>query len=268
MGEAPPASAYQLFAVRYGTRKTKKSEVYLNYHIYGVPDEPIEMDYFFWIAQRGDEITLIDCGFNRASGERRGRTMLHEPVDALLELGIDVGVVSRVVVTHAHYDHIGNLARFPGAEVVISRREFDFWTGPYGRRRQFASSAEPDDIACLEDARRQGRITFVSGEHDVAPGIQVVEVGGHTPGQLVVVASTETGEVILASDAVHYYEEYERDWPFAIVADVEGMYRTFDYLREMTRDGSRALVAGHDPDVMNRFPGRPDGRAGLAVRVG
>ncbi|MGH3392121.1 MAG: MBL fold metallo-hydrolase, partial [Actinomadura sp.] len=57
-------------------------------------------------------------------------------------LGVDAATVPQVIVTHAHYDHIGNLARFPAAEVLIARRELEFWTGPYGRRAQFAWSTE------------------------------------------------------------------------------------------------------------------------------
>jgi len=72
--------------------------------------------------------------------------------------------------------------------------------------------------------------------------------------------------VVLASDAMHYYEEIERDRPFAIVADLEGMYRSFDALREMQSEPGCVLVAGHDPVVMTRFPAVA-GQEGFAVRV-
>ena len=56
----------------------------------------------------------------------------------------------------------------------------------------------------------------------------------------------------LASDAVHYFEELERDRPFSIVASLADMYAAFDQIRELAGGGAR-VVAGHDPLVAERF---------------
>jgi glyoxylase-like metal-dependent hydrolase (beta-lactamase superfamily II) len=58
--------------------------------------------------------------------------------------------------------------------------------------------------------------------------------------------------VVLTSDAVHLYEELERDRPYAIVSDVPAMYRGYDRVRALRDEGAR-IVAGHDPMVMGRF---------------
>jgi glyoxylase-like metal-dependent hydrolase (beta-lactamase superfamily II) len=259
---------YEVIAVRYGTRTGHKGEIYLNYQTYGEPDEPLGMDYYCWVARNANRTVLIDTGFGPEGGVRRNRTTLVAPVDALARLGIDAATAPQVVVTHAHYDHIGNLAAFPAAEVIMAWREFEFWTGPYGRRQQFAWSTEATEIAHLSDVRRQGRLTPVDAATTIAPGIEVVPVGGHTPGQVVVLVATEGGQAVLASDAAHYYEEVERDRPFAFVADLEAMYRGFDLLKEITAEPGRVLVPGHDPQVMARFAPLDGVDAGLAVRVG
>ena len=62
---------------------------------------------------------------------------------------------------------------------------------------------------------------------------------------------------MLASDAVHYYEELERDRPFSTVANLADMYAAFDRIRELA-DGGALVVAGHDPLVAERFGGSPD----------
>jgi glyoxylase-like metal-dependent hydrolase (beta-lactamase superfamily II) len=76
---------------------------------------------------------------------------------------------------------------------------------------------------------------------------------------------------VLAADALHFYEELERDRPFFVVADLLEMYRGFDLLREMTEDRGRRLVAGHDAQVSKRFPrrlaGLPSGVDNLVIRV-
>lgn len=262
---------YEVLAVRYGTRMAGKAESFLNYHIYGEPDAQFGMDYFFWVVRDSERTVVVDCGFGAEVGKRRGRTLLVDPVDALRGLGVDPATVSQVVVSHAHYDHIGNLDRFPAAEVVMARREYDFWTGPYADRIQFAHSAEAGELAHLEEVAAQGRLRLVDDTADAAPGLELVVIGGHTPGQLVAQATVDGGAVILATDALHFYEELERDRPFFVVADLEDMYRGFDLLREMTSDPGRRLVAGHDAEVNQRFPGRltglPDDLGDLVVRI-
>jgi glyoxylase-like metal-dependent hydrolase (beta-lactamase superfamily II) len=278
-----PASdgpGYDVIAVRYGTRLTTKSDVFLHYALYGEPDAPVQMDYFFWVLRSADRTILVDCGFNERSGARRGRTMLCPPTAALRRLGIDPAEVSVLIVTHAHYDHVGNVAEFASAEVIMSAREYEFWTGPLGDRPLFATSAEADDIAALRRIRADGRLTLLPGSgastpavtHGVADGLCVLEVGGHTPGQLVVLARTSDGEAVLASDALHYYDEARLDRPFAHVADLPAMYQGFALLRQLAAEPSRYLVAGHDPEVMRRFPPLAEPThhdvTGLAVRIG
>jgi hypothetical protein len=79
---------------------------------------------------------------------------------------------------------------------------------------------------------------------------------------------TADGPVLLASDAMHYYEEYERDMPFAFVADLVDMYGAFDRIRGMVADGAvRHLVSGHDPGTLERFGLLADPPAELAGHV-
>jgi len=249
----------EVLAVRYGNRTTTRAESFLNYHLYGEPDADLEIDYYFWVIRDPSGTTLVDTGFAPAAGNRRRRTWWTTPADALPGVGVDPAEVATIVVTHAHWDHTGNLHQFPHAQLVMSQAEYGFWTSPMASRAHFAAHSEPDEIARLQQAREQDRLTLVTGQHRLADGIELIEVGGHTPGQLVVAAATATGTVVLASDAVHFYEEVERDRPFAIVADVPAMYRAYDLLASLASEPGTRLVAGHDPLVRTRFAPHPVG---------
>ncbi len=168
--------------------------------------------------------------------------------------GVDPSTSPTVVLTHAHYDHAGNLDLFPTSEVVMAEREFTFWAGRHARRAMFAHSVDDRDLAGLSSLKSEGRLKLFARALDLAPGIEVVEVGGHTPGQCVVKVRTCEGTVLLASDAVHFYEEYERDMLFMSVANLVQMYEGFDYLRDLVTSGEvEHLVAGHDSSTLSRF---------------
>jgi glyoxylase-like metal-dependent hydrolase (beta-lactamase superfamily II) len=260
---------YQVTIVKYGTRTTTKSDVYLNFPLYHEDDAPIGMDYFFWIISGGDRTVIVDTGFSKHGGQIRGRTMLEEIPTLLEHFGVDPGSSPDVVLTHAHYDHAGNLSLFPTSRVFMAEAEHAFWTSRHAHRVMFHHSVEDDELAYIEQVASQGRLNLFRDRVEVAPGVEVLVVGGHTPGQCVVKVPTSEGVVLLASDAIHYYEEYERDMLFMSVADLVKMYEGFDRIREMESAGEIAhLVSGHDPDTLARFTPVPGKYADLAATIG
>lgn len=246
---------YEVLIIRHGARTTVKSDVYLNYALYGVPDEPLEMDYFFWVVRNAERTIVVDTGFSAAGALARSREIVVSPPDAFRALGITPESAPTVVVSHAHYDHIGNLDAFPHSEIVISTAEYRFWTGPLAERAQFHHSIEEAELVELRRAHEDGRVRQVDGRTSLAPGVELIELGGHTPGQLVVLVQTGDGPVLLASDAVHFMEELERDRPFTYVADLVRMYEGFDRIHDMVASGEAAhVVPGHDAGTLDRFP--------------
>jgi glyoxylase-like metal-dependent hydrolase (beta-lactamase superfamily II) len=261
------AVPYEVIAVRYGTLTARKSQLYHRYEAYGEADAEVEMAYYFWILRAGGETILVDTGFDPVVGARRGRTCLCPPLEALGRAGVERESVSAVIVTHLHYDHIGNLQAFPHAQLVVPRREFEFWTGPAAARFQFASHVEAREVALLAEARRAGRVRLTEGVEEIFEGITARSVGGHSPGQQVTVVAALGGDVVLASDAMHFYEEFELDRPFGVIADLEQMYAAYDLLRELVAAEGAVLVPGHDPAVAARFPALELESDGIAVRV-
>jgi len=261
---------YEILICQYGTRIGNRAQVYLNYEIYGQPDGPIGMDYFVWVVRNAERTILVDTGFSEQGGANRKRSWIKPQAEIYAALGIDTEAPVTIVVTHAHYDHIGRLDLFPNAEIVIAQTELDFWTSPMGQRAQFHHSVEDFEIDHLAKAHAEGRVRTFSGSLDLAPGIRLIEMGGHTPGLSVVRVDTSDGVVLLASDAVHYYEELEHDLPFAYVADLPRMYAGFDAINGLVASGEvRHVVPGHDPDTLNRFARVTEGPlAGIAATIG
>ena len=239
-------SPREILAVRYGTLHATKGELFHELD----SAEPQSLDYFFWVLRYDDATVLVDTGFDPAVAARRGRDCLCPPVEALRRLGIES--VDRVVVTHFHYDHVGNLPAFAGAELLVPARELEFWTSEAGRDPRFAGHVEEAEIEWIAAS---GARTYGGGD-EVAPGVTALALPGHTPGQMGLVADG----VVLASDAVHFYEELEQRRPFWVFTDLAAMKASYEVLA--TTGGT--IVPGHDPLVMERFPAAGEN----AVRVG
>lgn len=263
MSSAPPFDA--VLAVRYGTFASTKAALFYRWSEYGEPDSGVRMDYYFWLLRRGREVVMVDTGFDPQVARRRGRTVLCTASDALARAGVAPGSIDDLIITHLHYDHIGNVPLFPRARLHVDARELEFWSGPYGCRPGFAGSIEPAELRRIAAAQAQGRVRAVDGgEQTVLPGVTSVRVGGHSPGQQILRVQTVDGEIVLASDAAHFYEELALDRPFDVLHDLEQAYAALDLLRDLERSG-RPVVVGHDPAVMERFPAAEGELNGLAV---
>jgi glyoxylase-like metal-dependent hydrolase (beta-lactamase superfamily II) len=244
--------SYEVYAIRYATRSVTKSGVYYHFEAYGEPDAEIGMDYFFWLLRDGDRTVLVDCGYEVAGGERRGRTTLCPPAEALARAGVEPGDVSHLILSHLHYDHTGLAGEFRETPMTVHRRELDFWTGPLATKPQLVELIEPEEIATIAGAPYLSVLD--GGSANVDDGIEAICVGGHSPGQLVLVVEATNGPVVLASDAIHYYEELERDWPFAVLVDLAEIYEGYATLRELGARPGAVVLPGHDPEVCRRYP--------------
>jgi glyoxylase-like metal-dependent hydrolase (beta-lactamase superfamily II) len=105
-----------------------------------------------------------------------------------------------------------------------------------------------------------GKVIFHDGDAEIAPGVSVHKVGGHSRGLQAVRVETANGPLVLASDAAHFYENYETRSPFPLGVDVEDMLKGFDLLAKLAGE-RRLVIPGHDPLVRQRFPKAFEGAA-------
>jgi glyoxylase-like metal-dependent hydrolase (beta-lactamase superfamily II) len=170
-----------------------------------------------------------------------------------------------VIVTHCHYDHIGGLDQFPAAHFHVQDREVAFATGRHMNDPSQRGGLTGRHVADLVLAVHAGRVVFHDGDEELAPGLWVHHLGGHTDGLQVVRVHTASGWFVVASDAAHYYEHAESGRPFHIVFDIPANLAGFDRVRELA-GGDDRWAPGHDPEVLRRFPAVP-GLDGIAVRL-
>jgi glyoxylase-like metal-dependent hydrolase (beta-lactamase superfamily II) len=264
-------STYVVTAVRYATLPARRSALFLNYDDYGVADAPGDLDYYFWVIRNDRRTVVFDTGFDPAVGTRRGRSVLIDPRDAMDVLGVGDDHRTIVVLSHLHYDHVGNLARFVSSRVVLAAREYDFWVRSPRRLHLTDQLVEAAELATVRAVHVEGRLDLLGdGDSEIAPGIVALAGYGHTPGQLMLFVQTADGAVLLTSDAVHLDEELERRMPFRHMCDLASSADTYDRIDELVTSGHVVRVAaGHQPGLVGRFPrdfSLPDHTAVLSSR--
>ncbi|MFJ9454239.1 N-acyl homoserine lactonase family protein [Kitasatospora sp. NPDC101447] len=249
-----PLPTYEVLALRFGTHADRPArDNFLHDEGQFAPGSAGPMDFYLWAIRDDRHFLLVDTGFPEEMALRRGRTLFRCPVDALTDLGVTAEQVSDVVITHMHYDHAGNLDRFPTARIHLQEEELRFCAGPAMRHRAVRRPFEPVNVQTAVQGLFEERLVLHRGEAEILPGVTVHPVPGHTPGTQVVRVHTARGWVVLASDATHLWANIRLRSPFPILDQLTPMLEGYDVIESLA-DGPDHVIPGHDPRVARRFP--------------
>jgi glyoxylase-like metal-dependent hydrolase (beta-lactamase superfamily II) len=254
---------YEVYALKYAHHARRASENFIGGDSH---DGPMPLDYFIWLIRGGGREIVVDTGFSAAMARKRGREHLRCPAQALSLLGVDAAQVKDVVITHLHYDHAGNFELFPAAALHLQELEMRYATGRYMCSECFRGAFEAEDVVGVVRRLYEGRVRFHDGDAEIAPGVSVHRVGGHTMGLQVVRVATRAGWLVLASDASHFYANMDQARPFPIVWSVADMIDGYERMRSLAGSSGR-IIPGHDPLVMARHPAPEAALEGVAVRL-
>lgn len=245
------SDAWKVYAVKYANREARiRADSFI------FDDHPAEahgMDYFVWVLERGGRRIVVDTGFDHAEADRRTRPILRDPAKAIEAVGASAETVDTVIITHLHYDHAGGLDRYPNATFHLQAAEMAYATGPCMCHPTLQMPFTVGHVCEMVRHVYSGRVQFHDGSAEVAPGVRVHCVGGHSRGLQVVEVDTEHGPLCLASDATHYYENFMKGKPFPIVAEVEDTLNGYKTLLRLGGSADR-VIPGHDPLVTTYFP--------------
>lgn len=243
--------AYEVYAIKYAEVGRKAYGNFLD----GDPHENSDMplNYYVWAIVGDDRTIVVDTGFDGAMAKKRGRTIVHPVEEGLAAIGIRHEEVPDVIVTHMHYDHCGNPDLFPNARFHVQDAEMEYVTGRCMCHHQISHAFEANDVANMVHRVFTGRVQFHDGTDEIAPGVTVHRLGGHTKGLQCVRVATQRGNVVLASDATHFYAHIEQKRAFPVLYNLGELLEGYKTLRRLA-DSEAHVVPGHDPLVIDRYP--------------
>ena len=260
------APQYEVYAIKYAHHARRASENFIGGVQQDEHDGPMPLDYFVWLLRGAGREIVVDTGFSAAMAAKRQREHLRCPTEGLRLLGCDARSVRDVVITHLHYDHVGNFDLFPAATLHLQDLEMNYATGRHMGQPVFRGAYEVEDVVGMVRSVYAGRVCFHSGDANLAPGVSLHLIGGHTMGMQAVRVATRRGWVVLASDASHFYANMEQVRPFPIVFSVADMVEGYRRLRELAESPGH-IVPGHDPLVLERYPAPAKALEGIVARL-
>ncbi len=254
---------YEVLALRYATRAARRADNFVG----GDPhDGPMPLDYYLWLIRGAGRLVVVDTGFGADMAAKRHRQLLRTPAQALALVGVDVAEVADVIVTHLHNDHVGTVDTFARARFHLQDREMAFATGRSMCAACLNRAYEVDHVSSMLRLVYAGRVTFHDGDAQLAPGLSVHRIGGHTDGLQVVRVHTARGWLVLASDASHFYEHFEGQRCFPLVHHLGEVLEGYGRLLALA-DSPRHVIPGHDPRVLRRYPASEPSWAGIVARL-
>jgi glyoxylase-like metal-dependent hydrolase (beta-lactamase superfamily II) len=199
------------------------------------------------------ELILIDTG---AGGTWEATAGLLP--DSLEQAGIQSSQISKIVLTHAHPDHLWGLVddldnslRFPNARYFVTAREFDFWS--LGEAAKLAGPIEGMALAATRIFKMiEARTTRLKPGDEIVPGLVTIDTSGHTPGHVSLVLTSGAAKLLITADAIQnaHISLTHPDWEPR--ADIDGARAASSRRRllDMAATDTLRVLAYHIP-----FPG-------------
>lgn len=253
--------------------------------IAGIYEERRRLPYRYAVLRGEGHTIMVDVGYdNNTVGGRRladasGATNWQPPEIVLGEVGIDPNDVDFIIVTHAHFDHFGNVGAFPNAVFYIQEREMAQWLWAMAlpeKFRQIMVATDPDDIMRGVALLREGRLRFVNGDvSDILPGIDLFSAPDtHTFGSMWVrvrLSEEKNHQIVLAGDNVSVYESLEgldgdgQMRNLALSQNNINCMMSMNQMVECCEGRIDLILPTHEDRLATMHPSRHGGSTGMAV---
>ncbi len=257
---AADAPEYSIQAIRYATLPQFPAAAL----VMGAPkDEKLDIAMVIWLVRGGGRTILFDSGFHREKWFKDFPMKDYlRPDEVLRQAGVKPEYVTDIVISHAHWDHMGGIDLFPRATVWIQKEEFAYYTGAAWQPGGQHGGIDPEDVATLVRLNTEGRLRLVDGDDvEILPGIRAYTGARHTyASQYIRVDGA--APFVLASDNCYLYRNLETHAASATfseadrAANLKAQERMIELAcgKQACGEARERVVPGHDALQFARYP--------------
>jgi glyoxylase-like metal-dependent hydrolase (beta-lactamase superfamily II) len=231
-----------------------------------------ELPFSLTVLQSDEHTVLVDTGFINAGdtkvlADADGVTLWASPEEILRRIGIEVRQVDTILLTHAHYDHLGDISAYPNATMYMQQRELEKWAWAVRlppKMQWLKDGVNAEDLKIAEDFVGSGRLRLVDGvASNVLPGLSLQpDFDTHTYGHQHVVADNDAdGRWILPGDAVYTYSNLQGidgSGQYIPIGYATGSWEnilfTFDRMLQSVDGDVNRILPGHECELWSRHP--------------
>jgi glyoxylase-like metal-dependent hydrolase (beta-lactamase superfamily II) len=253
LAEGASAPEYSIQAIRYATLPGfPLSELAI-----GAPkDEKVDIAMVVWPIRGGGHAILLDSGYHRDTFAKDYPMADYlRPDEAVKMAGVQPDGVTDIVVSHAHWDHLGGIDLFPKAIVWIQKEEYRYYTTDAWKPSGDHGGIDPEDVKQLLQLNTEGRLRLVDGDNvEIFSGIRAYTGSRHTyASQYLRVDGNPP--FVLASDNCYLYLNLSSRLASATFRDADHAANIAQQSRMIALAGSPdRVVPGHDPLQFQTFP--------------
>jgi glyoxylase-like metal-dependent hydrolase (beta-lactamase superfamily II) len=244
---------YSIQAIRYAS----SPDVPVSALVVGGPkDVKVDIAMVVWLIRGGGRTILFDSGFHRDTFLKYFPMKDYlRPDDAVKLAGVKPEEVTDIVISHAHWDHMGGIDLFPKANVWIQKEEYRYYTMEAWQPAGNHGGIDPDDVKQLLQLNTEGRLRLVDGDNvEIFPGIRAYTGSRHTyASQYLRVEGNPS--FVLASDNCYFYLNLSSHLASATFSDADHPANIAAQSRMIELAGSvDRVVPGHDALQFQKFP--------------
>jgi glyoxylase-like metal-dependent hydrolase (beta-lactamase superfamily II) len=244
---------YSIQAIRYASSPgVPVSELVIG----GPKGEKVDIAMVVWLIRGGGHTILFDSGFHRDTFLKYFTMKDYlRPDEAVKLAGVQPGEVTDIVISHAHWDHMGGIDLFPKAIVWIQKDEYRYYTTEAWQPGGQHGGIDPDDVKELVRLNTEGRVRLVDGDNvEIFPGIRAYTGSRHTyASQYLRVDGNPP--FVLASDNCYFYLNLSSHLASATFSDADHAGNIAQQSRMVELAGSvDRVVPGHDALQFQKFP--------------